>query len=216
MGGVMSVPEDFAWSWGQMLAYNQEIWLADKPTEFIHYSRSTFSDHAPARNQLVSSMQGDWLIQFDTDHVFDCDIAHRLVRLADEAGVDVVSAVYQFKASPHSPVAFHYDDKGSSRPIAGWSSEAKLLEIGAAGAGCLFVRRSVFNKIAKECPDQPFTRFVGWSEDHSFFKRCHDVGVKTYLAPKIESYHLKVQPLSLDDYDMPETTDNQFAVGGFR
>ena len=69
---------------------------------------------------------------------------------------------------------------------------------------------------SKECPDQPFTRFVGWSEDHSFFKRCHDVGVKTYLAPKIESYHLKVQPLSLDDYDMPETTDNQFAVGGFR
>lgn len=217
MGGVMAVPEEFCWSWGQMLTYNSEIWLADSPNEFIHYSRARASDHAPSRNMLAATMHGDWLIQFDTDHTFDCDIAHRLVRLADEAGVDVVSGVYQFKHAPHSPVAFHYDENGASRPIASWSKEAKLLEVGATGAGCLFVRRSVFDKISKECTDQPFTRFVGWSEDHSFFRRCHEVGIKTYLAPHLECNHLRVHQISLDEYEMDDQmAEAQFAVGGFR
>lgn len=216
MGGVMSVAEDFAWSWGQMLAYNAEIWLADHPAGFIHYTRAKASDHAPSRNMLASSMLGDWLIQFDTDHVFDCDIAHRLVRLADEAGVDVVSGIYQFKHEPYSPVAFHYDAQMVSRPIASWDQDAKLLEIGATGAGCLFVRKSVFDRIAKECPDQPFTRFVGWSEDHSFFRRCHELGIKTYLAPKLQCNHLRVHSISLDDYEMEHSkNDNSYAVGGF-
>lgn len=216
MGGVMSVPEDFAWAWGQMLAYNSEIWLQEKPTEFIHYTRARASDHAPSRNMLASSMLGDWLIQFDTDHVFDCDIAHRLVRLADEAQVDVVSAIYQFKYEPYSPVAFHYDDKMVSRPIASWDQDARLLEIGATGAGCLFVRRSVFHRIANECPDQPFTRFVGWSEDHSFFRRCHELGIKTYLAPKLQCHHLRVHSIALDDYEMKHSrSENSYSVGGY-
>lgn len=215
MGGIMAVPEEFAWSWGQMLAYNAEMWLADKPTAFIHYARARASDHAPARNQLASSMLGDWLIQFDCDHTFECDVAHRLVRLADEAGVDVVSALYQFKHDPHSPVAFHYDERGS-RPISSWSQEAKLIEIGATGAGCLFVRRSVFDRIAAECTDQPFTRFVGWSEDHSFFRRCHELGIKTYLAPKIECHHLIVRPVTLEDYQVEhQRTETSHLVGGF-
>ena len=215
MGGVMCVPERFTWSWGQLLAYNSEIWLGDRPNEYIHYARSTFSDHAPARNQLAASFHGEWLVQLDTDHSFDCDIVHRLVRVADEAGVDVVSALYQFRAPPHSPVAFHYDSHGS-RPIATWSPDAKLLEIGATGAGCLFVRRSVFDRIAMECPDQPFTRFVGYSEDHSFFKRCHDIGIKTYLAPQIHSAHLRVHEITLDDYAVPVDVETQHEVGGFR
>lgn len=216
MGGVMSVPEEFCWSWGQMLAYNTEIWLADKPTEFIHYSRAKASDHAPSRNLLASSMMGDWLIQFDTDHTFDCDIAYRLVRLADEAGVDVVSGMYQFKHEPYSPVAFHYDDKMVSRLISSWDQDAKLLEIGATGAGCLFVRKSVFDKIAAKCPDQPFTRFVGWSEDHSFFRRCHELGIKTYLAPHLQCNHLRVHAISLDDYEMEHVRNDQsYSVGGF-
>lgn len=216
MGGVMAVPEDFAWSWGQMLAYNSEIWLGEKPAEFIHYTRAKASDHAPSRNMLAATMQGEWLIQFDTDHTFDCDIAHRLVRLADEAGVDVVSGMYQFKHPPNSPVAFYYDQTGASKPIAAWDRKARLLEIGATGAGCLFVRKSVFQKIARECPDQPFTRFVGWSEDHSFFRRCHEVGIKTYLAPQIECNHLRVHAISLDDYDMDaQSTDATYSVGGY-
>ena len=110
---------------------------------------------------------------------------------------------------------FRSDEQGS-RPIATWSPDAKLLEIGATGAGCLFVRRSVFDRIARECPDQPFTRFVGYSEDHSFFRRCHELGIQTYLAPKIQCHHLRVHPISLDDYEMEHTrSENSYSVGGY-
>ncbi len=161
----------------------------------------------------------------DTDHKFDPDIVGRLVRLADYAQVDVLSAVYQMKSAPHVPVVFqwiklHEDASPTLQPM-WWDLEhddgprPKLLEIGSAGAGCLFIRRSVFDRIAAT-GENPFDHTQGFSEDHSFFLRCKELGIKCYAALDIHSYHLRVAPVTLDDLDTETLVTSQgHYVGGF-
>lgn len=217
LGGVPAVLESFTWSWGQMIHYNQEM-LVEGP-HYVHYDRASISDHGPARNSLVSRFLGDWLIQMDTDHRFDPDIVARLVRTADEAGVDVLSAVYQMKQSPHVPVLFQWVGEGL-QPMGSWPSDVRVLQIGSAGAGCLFVRRKVFDALANAYPNtNPFDKVHPFSEDHSFFLRCKEQGIPCYAAMHIASDHLRVVPVT--SADLPQPGELMIAmmaepVGGFQ
>lgn len=42
MGGIMAVPEEFTWSWGNLLLFAQEA-LCANPGEHIHPVRTKFS-----------------------------------------------------------------------------------------------------------------------------------------------------------------------------
>ena len=108
MGGIPAVYEPFCWAWGQLIQYNEEFLCNDK--EYIHYYRATFSDHAPARNSIVKSSLGDWLFMLDTDHIFEPDILHRLLRSMEELDLDVITGIYQFKKHPFSPVIYKWED----------------------------------------------------------------------------------------------------------
>lgn len=199
LGGLPALLESFCWSWGQMIAYNAE-WV--EPGRYVHYERSTFSDHAPARNNLVSSFLGDWLVQLDTDHAFEPDLINRLVWTADNLGLDVLSGIYQMKQSPHVPVIYQWigpDDAPGLQPMASWDKRLKVVQIGSAGGGCLFVRRSVFDRIVNELNEQPFDRLNSYSEDHSFFLRLKRLDIPAYAALNIECNHLRVTPVTLDD-----------------
>ena len=77
MGGIMAIPEPFMWSWSQMVQFNSEV------LPQIHYTRARMSLHSAARNELYAQMQGDWLLQLDTDLVFDPDFVARMVRMFD-------------------------------------------------------------------------------------------------------------------------------------
>lgn len=216
LGGVAAVLEEFCWAWGQMVQYNQELLCG--PTEYIHYDRVKFSDHAPARNTLAARMLGNWIIMLDTDHQFEPDIVHRLLRMADEIGADVLSGLYRYKTPPYSPVAFMSTEKWT-RGVVSLDKKAKAMEVSAFGAGCLFMRSSVLARIAKECKCGPFDRISGFSEDHSFCKRCREIGISTWIAPNIEAPHLRVCPVTDEDAE-PElagtSDDNQVEVKGFK
>jgi len=221
MGGLPAVLEKFTWSWGQMVQFNSEMFCDD--TKYVHYMRTAISDHAPARNNLVAKFLGDWLVLFDTDHEFDPDIVTRLVRLADECDIDVLSAVYQMKQHPHVPVIFQWvrtsedSQELGLQPMARWDKNAALLQIGSAGAGCLFVRRKVFDMIIKKYAEGPFDKIHPFSEDHSFFVRCRELGIKCYAAMKVHSNHLRVVPVTLDDLNDEELQiSEEFPVGGYR
>src|SRR5262245_49717955 len=101
LGGLMSVPEEFNWAWGQMIQYNSE-YLAES-NEYVHMARAKVSYHAAARNSLVDQMLGDWLLQLDTDHKFDPDMLARMLFQMDRHQVDVLTAVYVSKSYPHFP-----------------------------------------------------------------------------------------------------------------
>lgn len=218
MGGLPAILESFCWAWGQMVAFNAE-WVGEGT--YVHYERSTYSDHAPARNALATRFLGDWLIQLDTDHVFEPDIVQRLVYTADKLGIDVLSGIYQMKSPPHLPVIYQWvgpEDSPGLQPMAMWDEKLKVVEIGSAGGGCLFVRRSVFDQITSELKEEPFDRIHPFSEDHSFFIRLKKLGIKAYAALNIECNHLKVTSIGFQD--LPKLGELQiskpFEVRGYQ
>ena len=197
MGGVFALPEPFVWSWSQMVEYNADYLV--NPNDRIHYERATASYHSFARNTLVQKMQGDWLLMLDTDHVFDPDIAVRMLDRMDKWNIDVLVGMYQYKTPPHSPVL--YLKKGNAFEMLGkWDKKADVIEVGSAGAGCLLVKKTVFERIKNELKQEPFDILPPFSEDHSFFKRLHKLKIPAYCDPTIECHHLMMKKISLEDY----------------
>jgi len=191
-------PAYFAKSYKRMMQYNWRYLV--KPGTYIHENEALVSWHTAGRNQIVEGMRGDWLLQLDTDHMFMCDILHRLLLLSEKYDAPVISGIYQYKFPPHAPVANLW--RGDELyGLTEWDQEKDLIEIGSTGGGCLFVRSDVFKKISKELPGQrPFDLIGGLSEDYSFFKRCKDLKIPTYLAHKVECHHVIPNALSIKDY----------------
>jgi hypothetical protein len=218
LGGLPAVLEPFCWAWSQMVQYNAEYMTNRPDLEYVHYDRATASFHSFARNSLVERFLGDWLIQMDTDHCPDPDIAVRLVKTADWAQVDVLTAIYRHRAEPGPPVLYQWDEENKFlHPIASWDKSFRVMRIGASGAGCLFVRRHVFEKVVRAFRCAPFDILDLYGEDHSFFKRLRELDIPAYAAVNIESPHMRWGPFGLDDYEMPEVKPaQQIPAGGFR
>lgn len=202
LGGLMAVAEEFCWSWSQMIQYNNEYLC--EPGQEICYKRAKFSFHAAARNQLCAEMRGDWILMLDTDHSFDPDILARMLIQANKSNLEVLTALYHHRSSPHCPVLYAYDvDSELFRPIGDWDKPAEtyLIPVASAGAGTLFIRRSVLKRIKDELNEGPFDIISPLGEDHSFFKRLIKLGIKAYCNPDIQSFHLQIRPISIEDYD---------------
>lgn len=205
MGGIQTLSEEFCWCWSQMCLYNERYFL--EKTERIHYTRATVSFHALARNTLVRTMQGEWLLMLDCDHVFEPDLAARLLMRLERWKIDVLSGLYLYKEPPHTPVLFNFDGKGMRR-ITGWGPEVKLLKIDSAGAGCLLVRRSVFERMVTELKEWPFDIRGDYTEDHSFFLRLMELGIPAYCDPAVESYHMRPVPLAAGRWYNPQAPND--------
>lgn len=212
MGGIMALPEPFVHSWQQMIEYNDEYLITSD--ERIIYDRATASYHSFARNMLAEHMKGDWLLMLDTDITFEPDVLSRmLLRMTDYKSqfnwdLDVLVAPYVYKAEPHPPVLYGWDpDKKTKFILDVWQSDTNLIPIWGAGAGCLLVRRRVFDKIRAKLHRSPFDIYVDkegspLSEDHSFFQRCWDLKIKCFAAPDITVKHLIYKELDIyKDYD---------------
>lgn len=166
----------------------------------ILYNKATISWHSGARNQLVEEMEGDWLLQLDTDHVFAPDMLVRLLELKAKYNYPVISAVYQFKYPPHGPVAGIWQGDKSLSPILDWDRSAEIIPVGAVGAGALLVDRSVFAKIKRELGEPPFEVTEGLSEDYSFCRRCRILGIPIGLAVNVQCHHTIRTVLDMEDY----------------
>lgn len=204
MGGCPAILAEFVDSFVDMCVWNSAYLCA--AGEYVHYPRPPrCSIHDVARNMIAEGMRGDFVLYIDSDHAWEPDLAYRLINLADTTGADVVTGMYQYRQPPHSPVLFA-EREGGPWPLGDWDRKATALEVFSAGAGCLFVRRKVFDRIERELKEKPFNRYGGMGEDHSFFQRLHKLGIKVVCNPQIECHHLQVRPLRIEDYD-PESVE---------
>src|SRR5438132_11192700 len=197
MGGIPFLHTEFAWSLLQMAEYNHDYLL--QPGEHVHYEKATVSFHPLARNDLVAKMLGDWLLQLDTDHLFEPDLLVRLLVHMEHFQCDVLTGVYCHRGAPHPPVLYNWYDGNKIRHIIDWDRSVKGFEIGSAGGGVLLVKRKVFERIRDELGDEPFSIVEHMGEDHSFFWRLKLLGMKPYCASRIQSYHLATTPIMLSD-----------------
>lgn len=204
MLGVPFTHAEFAWSFAQLIQYNSEY--VCEPGQVIHLVKPTQTYHAAARNQLVKDMLGDWLFMLDCDHAFAPDILARMLYLMNTLSkngeqIDILSAMYHYRLPPHGPSAFHWNEKHTGFVQLGdWAKEARVIQVDATGAGTLLVRKSVFERINRELGEEPFSVIHPWSEDYSFFVRAEKLGIRAFVAPKIQSLHLMTRPLSTEDY----------------
>lgn len=214
LGGLMSLPEKFCWCWGQMIQYNTEF--VCNSGEYVHYDRATVSFHSVARNSLVERMKGDWLFFLDTDHEFEPDILARLLHRMKIYNLDVIAGIYTYKSPPHLPVLYQLNKEMAFEQLVTWE-EADVFEIGSAGAGCLLVKKIVFDRIRDELKESPFDIEFPYSEDHSFFRRLNKLNIKAYCAPTVEARHMIISTVGIDDIQRDAITAiSQKEVQGFR
>ncbi len=211
LGGLIAVPVEFMDSWANMVQFNTEF-LA-QPGEFVHYLRSTSSYHVTARNGLARSFLGEFLFTSDTDHEFQPDVLCRMWSLMKEKNIDVLTAIYRYKAPPFLPTIYAWVNN-AYMVVSQMDWNADLVKIDCAGAGCLLVRRRVFERIWNELHEEPFDIIGKFSEDFSFFHRCMKLGIACYVAPKIYSTHLRVTGVTNDMFDPSEVVAVPMPSGG--
>ena len=208
IAGLPANLTQFTWSLANLMQFGQEYIC--QPGEFIHLDPVAVSYHAKARNAAVDRFLGDWIFFLDTDHVFDPDLLSRLLTLQYAYDLEVVSGNYFQRVPPFYPVTCRFEEN-SERLIMDldketgklrWGPQDSLYELenGGTGGGCLLIQRSVFPKLRKLGMGEPFENLPPWYEDYSFFWRCHEAGVKCWLAPRVECHHLQVRPVSQKDH----------------
>lgn len=202
MDGLPAHLRNFTWSLVQMIQFNAEALCG--PGEYVHYDRATDSFHSFARNNLAERMLGDWLLMLDTDHEFAPDLAVRMLDRLNVYKADVLVGFYQHKARPYAPVIYMRNKRRLFAPIGAWDTSADVLQIDSAGAGCLMVRREVFERIRKKFKQGPFDITPPLGEDHSFFQRCGELGIKVLCDPRVQAPHLRIAPVTLEDYRRDE------------
>ncbi len=212
MGGLMSLPEPFAWAWGNMLQFTQEAIPAGTR---IKPARTKLSFHSGARNDLVSQISGDWLLMLDADLEFDPDFAARLIAVFERYKLDILTGLYAYKSHPEVAVVHMFNEEtGRHEPISKFDDASDLVEISSAGAGCLLVRKSVYERIVTELYEPPFQIIGAYGEDHSFFMRARKLGIKAYCAWKIRASHLGYNPVEFTP-NLANANCNEYTVTGF-
>lgn len=203
-------PSQFVDSLAQLLLYTQRSVCA--PGEFINYTWALSSYHENSRNVFADDVVGDWIFMTDTDHIFAPDLLVRLLRLQEKYNTRVLSGIYTFKYPPHYPVANVWgadlsdQTKKPFEPLHTWDQTKEVIEIGPTGGGCLLVKKDVFQEIRDKLQQNPFGIIPGLSEDYSFFWRCKELKIPTYLAPHVQSHHLMPR-MALDVHDYIETVN---------
>jgi hypothetical protein len=207
--GQMSLPSPFVRSWGRMCAFTESALCRED--EYVNIADSTYNYHDVFRNDLLNNFLGDWMLMFDTDVTFDPDIAARMVVTMERAGVDVLTGIYSYKKPPHNPVLYMWNPEFKRHEvITDWDRSSDLFPVDSAGAGCLLVKRSVFERITSELNENPFDRYGAKGEDHSFFMRLDKLGIKAYCAWKIELQHLEYLGVAPSThFKLPDSVPNQ-------
>jgi hypothetical protein len=206
LGGTPAVLEKFCWSFAQLALHSQMV-MCNPSVDYLHIDRSRVSAHAKARNELVQHMKGEWILMLDTDHEPEPDLLARMINLYKRYHLDVLVGIYQIKVYPYNPLIYQFDAKGEELNIISSienPQHAEIMEIAAAGGGCLLINRDVIYRIATELKEMPFDIMMHsingkpLSEDLSFFHRCRKLGIKCYAAINVENPHLDIVPITME------------------
>lgn len=112
---------------------------------------------AKSRNLIVrhflDNTEDDWLFMIDGDEFLTLSAFDKLARAADSTKVPIISGLCFGNKSPvdiePSPCIFVYNSDNVFVPYYNYP-EDRVVEIAAAGAGCLLVHRSVLEAVRKQ------------------------------------------------------------------
>jgi hypothetical protein len=134
------------------------------------------------------AMKSEWVLWLDSDMMFPATTLLRL--LAHKK--DIVACNYMKRSFPFKSVAFtDTNDWESWVPL---QSEDELITVEAIGMGCVLMKTSIFQKLAKpyfEYTYQPKTKDWG-GEDFTLFKKLNKLGYQVKVDTNLsnEIYHI--------------------------
>lgn len=200
LGGLMALPEAFCWAWGNFRAFNEQF--VCNPGEQLHYTRSTVSLHAHARNALCAEMQGEFLLMLDTDVLVEPDTLLKLLTVMKRYNVPIVSGVYRHKVPPHHAVIWTWEEEESGFvKVVDHDARQPCFRVDCVGGGCLLIHASALRKLHMAFPDQePFDHIGKYGEDFSFCLRCREAGIPIYVTPHVDLAHVMAYPVTGADY----------------
>lgn len=162
-----------------------------------------------ARNAIVRAFLTEtaapWLLQVDTDMVFQHDLLDRLVHAAHPVNRPIMGAFCHMQETlGGDPVPTLYEvaegvnGLGFAR-YTEWPDDA-VMRVGATGTGCLLVHRSVFEILDADTrthdPVWPWFREASLQgrpigEDLTFMLRCGVAGIPVHVHTGIRVGHVK-------------------------
>lgn len=165
---------------------------------------------AAGRNHLVESFlasPGEWMFMVDDDMQFAWDTIERFLKVADKDERPIVGGLaFATGRDGIFPTMFKiHPEAGVPTRIEAWPLE-EIVEVDATGAACLFIHRSVFEKMAEEY-DRPWQWFqettlngntVG--EDMTFCLRARALGFPIHIDTSIKFGHVKPRVIDDDEY----------------
>jgi hypothetical protein len=167
---------------------------------YIHQGRNEL-----VHNFLVSRQEADWLLFLDYDMTFSRDLLDRLLATADPIEFPVVGGLYYsgFKDGPVFVEAFVESDAEGAEDglmaIAAVESD-RLLEVAAAGAGCLLIHRSVRGEMLLRWSEDKHWWFPADGEDKAFCGRVRELGYRIVVDTSIVLGHCKRSVITESDY----------------
>jgi hypothetical protein len=149
-----------------------------------------------SRNMMVKYFLDEtdaaWMLMVDTDQFLSLDAFSKLVSSADSQSYPVVSGLVfgnttEFDVQP-SPCIFNVTKDGAVAPIRDYERDS-LIDVYAAGTGCLLLHRSVLEKMRDAFgetsgkdwawfEDGPIGKNVWLSEDLMFSSRLQALGIR--------------------------------------
>lgn len=165
---------------------------------------------AAGRNHIVESFlasPGEWFFMVDDDMAFDGDVIERFLKVADPDERPIVGGLaFAMGRDGVFPTLFRLDEtiKGPVR-LTSWPLD-EVVEVDATGAACLFVHRSVFERMAEHYP-KPWQWFqetnlngntVG--EDMTFCLRARSLGFPIIVDTSIKFGHVKPRVIDEDEF----------------
>ena len=153
-----------------------------------------------ARNEVVSTALGEeaWDVAFlmDDDMVYPPHaIVHAVNQLEKHPEISILSGLYFERRLPHTPQVYEEavepDLRGKYWPVVDYAERAGpdgLLQVDACGAGFLFVRRGVFEKLKR-----PWFVFLDrMGEDFYFCRKARAAGYQVWADVGLKAGHMGV------------------------
>lgn len=177
--------------------FNTFLKPADTFISFVH-------GQSPARSRNLIIQQAidnecTHIFFLDDDVVIPPDTLMKL--LADDK--DIVSGLYLMRNHPHNPIAFdtcNEDGRCNYIDLNKYPGQ-NLVEIKAAGLGCLLVKTDVFRNMEKPWVRLGELELDMWCDDIGMFKRIREAGFKAYLDTTVLIGHqasMTIYPIKQD------------------
>jgi len=147
------------------------------------------------RNKIVNRFKdADWLLQLDTDIVFETTLIDDLLRLAEDTNSKIVAGWYMnIVQNKYVPLVYKKKDNDYVFIL---PQGDKPISVDIVGTGCLMVHKEVFEKIKKNTAspwfyfDELNNKVVG--EDFVFCQNARKAGYDIFIDPKLRVKHLKL------------------------